>query len=86
MDSRNQAIRAQISVMCRERALDYIGAFHLPKDEAAYIIEREVDGKSLVEIARDHHTTVEVVRDRRRAGFTRIADGIEYAKEKGQGN
>lgn len=83
MNGRNKCIRAQISVMCRERALDYINAFHLPEDEKLYIIEREVDGKSLVEIAREHHTTVEVVRDRRRAGFSRIADAIAYRGEKG---
>lgn len=68
--------------MCKERALDFIKAFNLPKDEETYIIEREVEKKSLVEIARDHHVTIEVVRDRRRAGFLRIADAISYRKEK----
>lgn len=68
--------------MCRERAIDYIKAFRLPPDEENYIIEREVNQKSLVEIARGYHTTVEVVRDRRRSGFSRIADAIAYRQEK----
>lgn len=84
MDSNNRAIRNQIAVMCRDRAIDFITAFHLPKDEEAYIIAHEVDGKSLVQISMEHHTTIEFIKNRRRRGFARINDAIEYAKEKGR--
>ena len=82
MNGHHKAIRAQLAVMCQERAIDYLKAFHLPEDEENYIIDRELKKMSIIAIAEKYHVSKEIVINRRQSGFARIADAINYAKEK----
>lgn len=82
MNDKHRAIRTQISVMCRERAIDFIKAFHLFEDEELYIIEHDVNGKSIAQIAEEHNTSTDVIGKRRNSAFMKMADAMEYAKEK----
>lgn len=81
MKEEHRSIRTQISVMCRERAVSYINGFHLLEDEQAYIIEHEVEDKSLQEIADNHHVNYETVKRRRHDAFQKIADAIKFRNE-----
>lgn len=65
--------------------MDFIRAFHLPSDEESFIVEREINHMSIAGIARKYNTSIECVRNRRRTGFSRIADAIEYEKERDRG-
>ena len=76
MDSRSQAVRALLSTMGPRRAEGLIRAFDLRGDEARYIIEREVLGKSIQQIAEDHHVSQETVKRRRKSGFQKIAEQL----------
>jgi len=58
------------------RAEEYIRAFDLYEDEAAYIIEREVKRMSVQQIAEAHNVSPETVKRRRRSGFSRIMNQI----------
>lgn len=71
--------------MCHDRAVDYIRAFHLRPDEEAAIIECDVNGLSTIQAAKKLHLSQEALKERRRRAYSKIADGIEYAKEKGRG-
>lgn len=82
MNSRHQAIRSQISVMCHDRAMDYVKAFHLRTDEESVIIECDVNGLSVVQAVEKLHLSPEALKERRRRAYAKIADAIEYAKEK----
>lgn len=82
MNSLHQTIRTQISVMCHDRAVGYIKAFHLRPEEEAVLIECDVNGLSVIQAAGELHLSPEAVKERRRRAYARIADGIEYEKEK----
>lgn len=82
MNDKHREIRTQISVMCRERAVDFIKAFHLSPDEELFIIEHEVEGKSIAQIAAENSTSTDTVGKRRNSAFCKIADAMEYAREK----
>lgn len=82
MNDEHRFIRNQISVMSREHALFWISGFQLLQDEEAFIIEKEVDGKSLQKIADDHNVTVETVTRRRHDAFRKICDAIEFRNSK----
>lgn len=71
--------------MSRERAMYYISGFRLLPDEERYIIEREVNGHSIVKIALDNHTTVRTVQSVRKRAFGKIADAIDFRNEKSRG-
>lgn len=85
MDSRNRSIRALISEMSPWRAEDYVKAFRLPEKEQTCILEKDVYDLSYVQICEKHGFSPEVVKEARRRGYAKIADGIRYMQEKGQG-
>lgn len=72
--------------MCHERAVDYIMAFHLRPDEEAVLIECDVNGLSSIQAAKKLHLSPEALKERRRRAYAKIADGIEYEKEKSREN
>lgn len=83
MKEKHRIIRALLSsAKCPERAIDEIKAFHLRPDEELYIIEKEVYGKSIAQIADEHKISTDAVGKRRHAAFTKMADAMEYAREK----
>lgn len=70
--------------MCYDRAVDYVKAFHLRPDEEAVIIECDVNGLSTIQAAKKLHLSPEAIKERRRRAYAKIADGLQYAKEKSQ--
>lgn len=82
MNSRHKTIRAMISVMCPERAIDYIKAFDLPDDEEKCLIEREVRRRSCIQIAQKFNMSEEQVKRARQRAFVKMADKLDYDKEK----
>ncbi len=85
MNSQRRAIRALLGTMSPQRATDYIKAFRLPEREEICIIEKEVNDLSYTQICRKHGFSPEVVKTCRRRAFSKIADGIEYAKMESRG-
>lgn len=77
MNSRNQIIRALLAEMGPARVESYVSAFDLYEEEALFIIEREAHKKSVSEIARENHVSIETVKRRRRSGFTKIAEQLD---------
>lgn len=71
--------------MSPNRATDYVGAFHLPTDEEAAILLHDVQGLSYIQISDICHVSADTIKTRRQKAFAKIADGLEYMKEKGQG-
>lgn len=63
----------------------YISGFRLLPDEERYIIDREVNGHSVVQIALDNHVSVRAVQDVRKRAFGKIADAIDFRNEKSRG-
>ena len=84
MNSNHRAIRALITSMSPERAVDFIRAFHLPEKEETCIIEKEVNDLSYTQICRKHGMTPETVKNARARAFAKIADALQYREERGQ--
>lgn len=76
MNSLHRTIRILLQEMGPRSAESYIRAFDLQEDEAQYIIEREVQRRSIQQIACAHNVSQETVKRRRRSGFQKIADQI----------
>lgn len=85
MNSRHQAIRALLSSMSYQRAVDFIEAFHLPEKEQICIVEKEVNDLSYTQICDKYGFSPEAVKAERRKAFAKIVDGIAYREEKGRG-
>lgn len=85
MNGQHRAIRALISEMSPERAIDYIEAFGLPEKEKTCIIEKDVNDLSYVQICEKHRFSPEVVKEARRRAYAKIADGIAYRNERDRG-
>lgn len=79
------AIRACLEKMAPEHALDYLNSFHLPEIEERFIVQREIEKKTIIQIANENHTTREVVNRTRSSAFRKIADAIDYRNEKSWG-
>lgn len=84
MNSQHKAIRALISEMSPERAIDYIEAFGLPEKEKLCIIENDINDLSYVQISEKHRISLESIKEARQRAYKKIADAIEYQKEKGR--
>lgn len=76
MNEQHKEIRNKISTMASKRARDYIFSFELQPYETTCIIEREVNGKSCVQIAEQLGASVEFVKKKRRMAFSKIADQV----------
>ena len=85
MDSQHRVIRAILSEMSTERAIDYIKAFRLPEREEICIIEKEVNDLSYVQICNKYGFSPETVKSARRRAFSKILDAISYINERAQG-
>ena len=75
MDKQHRAIRAQLSSMAPRRAIAYIQAYDLPPDEMACLIECDVRGHSLVQVAAQLHMSVDGLAKLRRRAYRKLADG-----------
>lgn len=82
MNIHHRKIRAHISIMCYDRALDYIKAFHLRPDEEDVIIECDVNGLSVIQASEKLHLSPEAIKERRRRAYSKISDWHEYMEEK----
>lgn len=76
MNSQHKAIRALLTTMSPNRAIEHIKSFHLRADEENFLIETDVYGKSLVETAMDYNVCPETVRNKRKSAYIKIADEI----------
>lgn len=76
MNSQHKAIRANITAMSPNRAIDYIKSFNLPLDQENYIIEMDVRDKSRTQVAMEYNVCPETVRNKRRLAYDKIADEI----------
>lgn len=81
MDKQHRAIRAQLSSMAPKRAVAYILSFELPADEAACLIECDVRGRSLVQVAAQLHMSVDGLAKLRRRAYRKLADGQEESTD-----
>ena len=75
MDKQHKRIRAQLSSMAPRRAIAYIQAYDLPPDEMACLIECDVRGRSLVQVAAHLHMSVDGLAKLRRRAYRKLADG-----------
>lgn len=82
MNRQHKAIRALLSEMSPERAVDFIKAFGLPEKEETCIIEKEVNDLSYTQICEKYGLSPETVKESRRRAFKKITDAIEYRKQK----
>ena len=74
MNSRHRAIRALLQTMAPSWAAAYIRSFGLPEA----LLERDVRGKSYVQIAMERNTTAEAIKRRRRRAYAKIVDEIDH--------
>ena len=59
-------------------AAAYIRSFGLPEEEELFLLERDVRGKSYVQIAMERNTTAEAIKRRRRRAYAKIVDEIDH--------
>lgn len=78
MNAQHREIRARLSRMAPQRAVDYVKAFDLPPMEEACIIECDVRGRSCVDVAMDMFVSPDTIKNCRRRAYGKIADGISY--------
>lgn len=69
--------------MSPERAIDYIKSFGLPEIEEQILIECDVHKRPYSKVG-FLGLSEGMIRDRKRKAYQKIADGIEYRKERGQ--
>lgn len=67
--------------MAPKRAVAYILSFELPADEAACLIECDVRGRSLVQVAAQLHMSVDGLAKLRRRAYRKLADGQEESTD-----
>jgi DNA-directed RNA polymerase specialized sigma24 family protein len=67
--------------MAPKRAVAYILSFELPADEAACLIECDVRGCSLVQVAAQLHMSVDGLAKLRRRAYRKLADGQEESTD-----
>ena len=82
MNNKHKTIRESLRSMSYTRALDRIKSFHLPADEELFVIEIDVNRLSYQQVADKYHVTHEVIKSKRRQAYQKIADAIEYEREK----
>lgn len=78
MNAQHREIRARLSRMAPQRAVDYVKAFDLPPMEEACIIECDVRKRSCVDVAMDLFVSPDTIKNCRRRAYGKIADGISY--------
>lgn len=78
MNHHHLAIRASLSTMSPNRAIEYIHAFHLPEEEELFLIECDVRRKSQADAAEKYHTSTSVVNRRRQRAFSKMVDHIKH--------
>lgn len=78
MNAQHREIRARLSRMAPQRAVDYVKAFDLPPMEEACIIECDVRGRSCVDVAMDMFVSPDTIKNCRRRAYGKIVDGISY--------
>lgn len=62
--------------MAPQRAVSFIAELGLPSDEAFFLIECDVKGKSYAQLCTQHYVTPEYINRRRRRAYGKIADHI----------
>lgn len=75
MNAQHKHIRAQLVSMSPRRAVAYIQSFDLPPDEMACLVECDVRGRSLVQVAAQLHMSVDGLAKLRRRAYRKLADG-----------
>ena len=70
--------------MAPKRAIAYIKAFELPKDEEAVLIECDVRQKSYVQVGMELHVSPDMITKRKRKAYAKIADAINHNLEKAE--
>jgi hypothetical protein len=63
--------------MAPHRAVSFIAGLGLPGDEAFFLIECDVKGKSYAQLCTQHYVTPEYINRRRRRAYGKIADHIK---------
>lgn len=65
--------------MSPRRAMEYINAFGLP-EEARFLVECDVRGKSYVQAALENNISPEAIKRRRQRAYAKIADELNDMK------
>ena len=84
MNDKHLEIRAIITSMSPERAIDYISAFKLPEKEKTCIIEKDVNDLSYQQICDKYGLSHGVIKNARQRAYAKMADAIAYRKETGR--
>lgn len=82
MNEHRKTIRALITSMSPRRAKDFIESFGLQKEEETIILECDVNGLSYTQVSDKYHISPEVIKKRKQTAYSKMADEIEYRKEK----
>lgn len=77
MNPVHREIRAKLQSMAPRRALAYIAALELPGDEAYFLIECDVKGKSYAQLGAQSFASPEYINRTRRRAYAKIADHIK---------
>lgn len=85
MNSQHRAIRALLNSMSPRRAIDYVQSFQLRPEEEAVLLECDVRGLSYVQAADKLHLSLEVIKERKRRAYSKIADEINYSRQESRG-
>ena len=76
MNSQHLAIRTRLKEMAPRRAMAYVRSFHLQPEEELFILDHDVLGKSIQQIATENSVSPETVKRRRKTGFLKIIDAL----------
>jgi DNA-directed RNA polymerase specialized sigma24 family protein len=76
MNSQHRVIRGLLTTMAPKRAIEYVRAFELPKEEELCLILADIRGLSLVEVSMERNCSVETVKRARKRAYSKIADAI----------
>lgn len=82
MNSQHRTIRALLTSMAPNRAIDYIKSFNLPEEEEHFLIQCDVKRKSYAELVTDNTRpcSPEVIKDRKNKAYAHIADQLNSTK------
>lgn len=76
MNEKAFAVRAMLNSMAPCRSIPVIQSYMLPHEEELVLIEHEAKGKSLQQIALEHHLSIETVKRRRKRALQKISNSL----------
>lgn len=76
LNHQHRELRALLSRTSPCKAISYIRFFDLPPEEEMAVIECDVRGKSITQVAQENNVSPETVKRRRKLAYLKISDII----------